>query len=547
MGMNEERLAEGFSIESLGEDPREVARSQLALLETSLEACREPAETAALIDEAYRAAHALKAAVQPGEMPNVDRLARRIQDVVRAARSGSLAVTLELGGVLASVARVARDALDQGTGAEPFSASSAAATLEEILEHPSAWSAPPGLSGRSFEWARVEAGRLSAAGEAARSAREAFTAYSRAAGESQTVAARFQLALETHRRALDSLRDSIPRALARAARGDATAAAAAELADALSGLGGLGADLEESLSRSADTVREAALTGRRATDAAEAAFASLASVRLDALLQFLPRLVRGLGRRSGVRVELAQEPTNVEVLAARSEAVAALVARCVRAAVGAMGSGHAVRRRGAAARNPAASRARLSVFARGAGESLHLRLALAGPVPDSQGLNEALEAARKRGKREGASLDAESKKGESASILLTIRAAAVVSSRTAEFVFARSGPSWYAIPASSVVECIDGGLSMPEYVLDGERLPTLRMNDTDDPRIAMVVKTPRGGAVLLFDGVGSRETGLQTPAAGDAPLVAGIAGSVRRPDGSTARLLDLGVLLPQPR
>ena len=73
------------------------------------------------------------------------------------------------------------------------------------------------------------------------------------------------------------------------------------------------------------------------------------------------------------------------------------------------------------------------------------------------------------------------------------------------------------------------------------------MNDTEDPHRAVVVKTARGGAVLLFDGIGSKETGLQTSGAGDAPRIAGIAGTVRRPDGSSARLLDLSVLLPEPR
>ena len=91
--MNGELPDGGFSIESLGEDTAENARQQLSLLEKSLGSAREPAETAALLDEAYRAAHSLKSAVDSRRMPNVDRLARRVQDVVRATRSGVLAVT----------------------------------------------------------------------------------------------------------------------------------------------------------------------------------------------------------------------------------------------------------------------------------------------------------------------------------------------------------------------------------------------------------------------------------------------------------------------
>jgi hypothetical protein len=72
------------------------------------------------------------------------------------------------------------------------------------------------------------------------------------------------------------------------------------------------------------------------------------------------------------------------------------------------------------------------------------------------------------------------------------------------------------------------------------------MNDTRDPREGVVVKTPRGGAVLLFDAVGGREVGVQAAVGNDADAMAGVAGSVRRPDGSTARLVDLGALLPAP-
>ncbi|HTO21366.1 MAG TPA: Hpt domain-containing protein, partial [Spirochaetia bacterium] len=224
----------GFSLESLGEDPGESARAQLAGLEKSLESCGEAAEVAALVDEVYRAAHSLKSAVDPMRLPNVDRLARRIQDVVRQARSGAIPVTLELGAVLASIARVARAALDDPQGPEPLSASSAAATLEEMLEHPATWSAPPGFLGRPFSWSRVEAGRLDAAGDAARSARSAFSAFQKAAEESADVVGRFRAALSEHQRALEALREVIPRAMGAAARGEPTASAAAELGETVS-------------------------------------------------------------------------------------------------------------------------------------------------------------------------------------------------------------------------------------------------------------------------------------------------------------------------
>ena len=549
MIMDIERPDDGFSLESLGENPRESARSQLAVLEKSLESCREPAQTAALIDEVYRAAHSLKSAVDPMRMPNVDRLARRIQDVVGLARSGSLAVTLDLGAVLASIARVARDALEAPEGPEPLSAASAAATLEEMLEHPGAWSAPPGFLNRPFNWSKVEAGRLDAAGEAARTARSAFSAFQRAASESTEVVERFRSALVEHQRALEALREVIPRAMGAAARGEPTASTAAELGETVSRLAGLASDLDLPLSRTASAVKEAAVQGGRAADTAEAAFTSLACVRLDALMEDLPGVVRRAAKAAGIPVELVQEPTNVEVIASRAETVRGLVTRCVRAVVAALPpAGKPGRSRGSrGSRSRGGSRgARLSLFARSAGDSLYLRIALAGVTPNAQELKDAIAALQRRVGKEGAGMEAEAKKGEGASILLTIRSAAAATSRTAEFLFARAGGAWYAVPSSSVVECIDGGMSMPEYILDGVRLPTLRMNDTRDPRLAVVVKTPRGGAVLLFDEVGTRETGLQTAGTGEAPHIAGIAGSVRRPDGSSSMLLDLSVLLPVP-
>ena len=498
----------------------------------------------ALLDEAYRAAHTLKSAIDARRMPNVDRLARRVQEVVRATRSGSLAVTPELGSVLASVARIARDALASvsGGGSEPLSASSAAATLEEMLAHPGAWTVPPALSGAPVHWARVEAARLIAAGEAAGDARAASAAFARAAEDSAGMEERFRSALAAHELAVIGLREALPAGLGRVARGEPAASVAAELAGMVSALSVNASALEQSLSRSAVAVREAALLGTRAAERAETAFGTLRSVRLDALLEDLPRLARRTARSAGRIVEVVQEPTNLEVDAARAETVRALTKSCVRVMIGLSSTRGRKTRPGASAR--AAS---LSLSARAAGEKLCLRIALAGGAPEAEQLNRALAFVERRLARESGTLEVESRKGESASILLTIRSAAAMTIRSAEFVLARAGDTWYAILSSSVVECIKAGLSMPDYFLEGVRLPTLRMNDTRDPREGVVVKTPRGGAVLLFDVVGGREVALQTTGGSDAEAISGISGSVRRPHGGSARLVDLAVLLPAPQ
>ncbi len=541
MVMNDELPDGGFSIESLGEDAAENARHQLALLEKSLGSSRDPAEAPGLLDEAYRAAHSLKSAIDSRRMPNVDRLARRVQDIVRATRSGSLAVTAELGSMLASVARIARDALDSVSagGAEPSSASSAAASLEEVLAHPGAWTLPPVLSGAPMLWARVEAARLIAAGEAASHSRAASAAFARAAEDSAGITERTLAALAAHELAVQGLREAFPAGLGRAARGESTASVAAELAEMVSGLSVNASELEQSLSRSAAVVREAALLGTRAAEKAETAFGSLRSVRLDALLEDVPRLVRNTARNAGRAVELFQEPTNLEVDAARAETVIILTKSCVRAMIGLSKNRGRRSRRGAAARA-----ARLSISARASGENLFLRFFLEGSALDGEKLQLALAAVQRRLAREAGILEVESQKGESASILLTIRSAAALMSRSSEFVLARAGDTWYAILASSVVECIEAGLSTPAYVLEGASLPTMRMNDTRDPREGVVVKTPRGAVVLLFDVVGGKEVALQTPGGGEAEAIGGISGSVRRADGSSARLVDLAVLLP---
>ena len=543
MGMNDELPDGGFSIESLGEDAVENAQHQLALLEKSLGASRDLAEAPALLDEAYRAAHTLKSAIDARRMPNVDRLARRVQDIVRATRTGSLAVTPELGSVLASVARIARDALDSvsGGGSEPLSASSAAATLEEMLAHPGAWTVPAAFSGAPVLWARVEAARLVAAGEAAGDARAASAAFARAAEDSASIEERYRSALAAHELAVIGLREALPAGLGRVARGEPAASVAAELAGMLSALSVNASALEQSLSQSAVAVREAALLGTRAAERAETAFGSLRSVRLDALLEDLPRLARRTARSAGRIVEVVQEPTNLEVDAARAETVGALTKSCVRAMIGLSRTRGRNPRRGAEVRA-----ARLSIIARAAGEDLSVRIELAGGAPDTEQLEGALGAVQRRLAREGGTLEVESRNGESASVILTLRSAAAVMSRFAEFILARAGDTWYAILASSVVECIEAGMSMGDYMLEGARLPTLRMNDTLDPREGVVVKTPRGGAVLLFDVVGGREIALQTMGGNDAEAISGVSGSVRRPDGSSARLVDLAVLLPAP-
>jgi hypothetical protein len=540
--MSDELPDGGFSEESLGDDPVEQARRQLALLEKSLGAGFGAAAASAVFDEAYRAAHTLRTAIDPQRMTNVDRLARRVQDIVRATRSGSLGVTAELAAVLSSVVRIARDALDavSSGGSEPLSAASASASLEELLAHPGAWTMPPALSGAPVQWARIDGGRLIGAGETAGDARAASVAYARAAREFSSLMDRLGSSFEGHELAVHALREALPAALARAARGEATAAIAAELAELAGNLSVGAEDLKVTLGRSAAALHEAALLGVRAADKAEAAFGSLRSVRLDALCEDFRGFVQRTARNAGSAVDLEQEATNLEVNAARAESVLGALKACVRALIG---SG---RPRGKKAGRGAADRAAvLSIHPRAAGEDIFFRITLAGAAVHGDRLEQSVAALQRVVKREGGTIEAQSTKGGSASMLLSFRSAAGVTSRVAEFLFARAGDAWYAILASAVVECIPAGLSSPDHLLEGTRIPTLRMNDTRDPQAGVVVRTPRGGAVLLFDSIGGREFGVETLGGERAEEVSGISGTVRRPDGSSVPLVDLGVLLPE--
>jgi chemotaxis protein histidine kinase CheA len=302
-------------------------------------------------------------------------------------------------------------------------------------------------------------------------------------------------------------------------------------------LGVTASQLEQALSQNSSAVREAAARGTRAAERAEAALGCLCSVRLDAVLDDLPRIARRLAKKAGRGVELVLQPTNLEVHAARAEKVNALVKTCLRALIGLPSP------RGRSARGKAA--AHLSLDARSEGENLYLRFVVDGFAFNKEQLKAALETARKRLHPGDGALETEGRKGEGDAILLMVRQAAAAVTRSQEFILARAGEAWYAIPASSVAECIEASMSTPDYVQDEVRLPTMRMNDTRNPRVGVVVKTPRGSAVLLFDVIGGREMAVMNTG-GDAEPIAGISGSVRRPDGSRALLVDLGVLLPAP-
>jgi hypothetical protein len=63
----------------------------------------------------------------------------------------------------------------------------------------------------------------------------------------------------------------------------------------------------------------------------------------------------------------------------------------------------------------------------------------------------------------------------------------------------------------------------------------------------VVVRTARGGALLLFDEVGEREFAVQASDRNSSGLTSGVSGLAKRADGSTAQVVDLALLIPTPQ
>ncbi len=537
-GMSDELPHDGFSIEGLGESAQEQARHQLALLEVNLTAMRDPSGASALMDEVFRAAHALRWAAEPHDARTLLRLARRMQDVVKATRSGRLRVHPDLCSVLASIARIARDALDDVIDgkAETAGASSAAATLEEMLTRPETWTAPASLAAGPAQFARVDARRLGAAESAAGQAGAAAEQITKAAEEAAATAQRIRSLLAEQDTAVKALREALPRGLARAAGGEAVTIVAAELSEAVGGLVERSTEVDQLLSRSAARVREAALAGAHAVEAAGAALSTLGGVRLDSLLHSLPGLVRRAARQSGREIDCAIETAGIEVDGQLAEAASGAINACARALLAPL----TPRRRG---RRPVVKgRMTLLVEAGRQAGSVSIHVTSRGAAGAPVRMAGSLAAAQKRLRKHGGSLELESRAGQRAALHLTIPSSRAAERGSAEFIVARAGDSWYAIPSLSVIECIEAGLSHSDYTFEGAPLPSLRMNGTREPREAVVVRTGQAGAVLLFDEISGSEAATPVPPSADQERMEGVSGTVRRADATVASVIDLEAL-----
>ena len=248
----------------------EDARRQLDFLEEGMHALADTPAAPSLLDEAYRAAHSLKAGFAEAEMPQAARIARLVQDCVQAVRAGRLRASADLGALFVSAARAARDVLDARVAGrmEPGSAAAAASALEHLLARPAA-----SLTGAEerphdpLKLSQVDARQLQAAKAASQTAASAAASFAKTCGDAGRLLASFREMARKQDQASRELLDALPKGLAEAANGVPPTAIAADLAERIAALGATVEDFEESMSRFTGTVRDAATTGARAAAA----------------------------------------------------------------------------------------------------------------------------------------------------------------------------------------------------------------------------------------------------------------------------------------
>ena len=322
-------------LEEMADDPLAAARSQLKLLEEGLGPQTGP--NAAMMDEAYRAAHLLLRALDPVQAPNVARIAAQVQALVRATRSGAVALGPALPILLRTAARAARESLESGRKGrpEPAAAREAADALEAFLSGaPPAQSTEAGEGPARFE--KVEKGRLAAAQAAARGAGPAVSSLSRALDEAASLDNALR-GLTSQRLALTAeLLAALPGSLAKAARGEPVTSIASDLAGMFDRLGTLLSEGEESVSRLTARMRQSGETGLRMAAAIGSAVRRLESVDLRNALHGLPAVAAGAARAASLQISADVDLGDLEISAtlaplARTAAVQCIRALCARA------------------------------------------------------------------------------------------------------------------------------------------------------------------------------------------------------------------------
>lgn len=518
----------------------EEARRQLTFLAESTGSLRNARDVPAVLDEAYRAAHSLKGELDQAAMPGVVRIARLVQEVVRAVRAGRLPAGAEVGSMLSFAARGALDSLDAHIAGAPDSGAceSAARALENLLAQPAQIRAAEGPGARgALVLTRVDARRLQAAREASNESGAAAASVVRVAEDSVALLSGLRTLAAQQERGTRELLDAIPSGLAAAARGQPTTGIAGELSGRVAALGKIASEFEESFSAFAARLREAAKKGERASAAAREATARIGSVQLAALFAGFPRLVRRYALKLSSPVEIVMDMRDLEVDAALANTIARTVNLCARASL----EVHMKRSR-SMGKKTQASGSRFQLQASAEGDEMRVSLHHHGRVSSKEKLEEALSSMRSRLERNGIVFQIDTENGESAVFSLKAPHRRGQGKFGGSFILGRAGDSLYAIPVEDVVKCIPAPPGQ-EYLLASEKLRVMWMLGTEIPHAGVVVSAGSRKAVLLFDKLEGEEKLTPAPIEYAGARTPGIAAAAARPDGAVALVIDVASYL----
>jgi len=439
------------------------------------------------------------------------------------------------------VVRITRETLERsGTGkTEPSSAESAIAALQAVLARKDEWEYAPALGDAQRRFTRVDAQRLRAAEAAVRNAGEVNAAFSRAAENIESVAAQFHELLETQGKAARELREALPRSLAAAARGEPTTELAAELAAAIAPIEGLSEGFGSAIDRCASVVRETAENGARTEDSVRRAFFRLERVSLAALMDDLPRRVHRYSRANDLPVSVTAEPGDLEIDAIHVDLLRTALGNGIRAfLVPAPFSGQKLKR------SESSKERMLSIIAREEKDTLQVRLLWEGDEVDEAHVKRTLAGVNRRFDQAGGSIHIDCGAKNRAVILMTLPSSQEpLKKEASEFIVARAGSRFFAIPSAFVVECIEAAAAQTGYSLAGRKIRALTLGSAERPGAGIVVRIGARGVILLADAVEGREMLLPVPLERAKGGTAGVTGTAARKDGTTAHVVDAAALL----
>jgi chemotaxis protein histidine kinase CheA len=525
---------------SSGLEPASVeeAQRQVGLLLESLSSLHDSPRQAAVMDEIYRAAHSLKTEIDETHFAQVVRIARLIQETVRAVRAERVSVTEALGDALLSAVRAAEESLTAVVAGapDPGTAASVAEHLAVFLASSSARGTLGARAAAPTAFARVSMGRIEAAGHAARDAFVASDGFSLAAGDAAAVLAAFQSMRKSQERSQKELLDALPEALAMVARGAPPTTLAGDLARRISALGTAAAQFEGSLARFAGRVRDAAESGIRTASLCGDALRRIKKVSLSEAFGGFPKLVRRLASRLSVSIDAEVEPGEMEIDVSTANLAETALRQCLRLSLAPSG------------RSPAKSGRRggrtflAKVDAQAEEGRVSIRLLLEGNVPSEKTLEPGLSPLKARLQRRDAILSFESQQGAQATFTLSFPQTAADAEPPRSYVVGKAGEVTYAIPVTSVDRLID----RTSLSAGGKKLSFIKVGDSTAARAGALVREGSGRTVLLFDSLEGEESLNPTSISEDA-RISGVSSSARRADGSVALVLDVASFLSSRR